>query len=84
MNNRSSSPLRFLDLTDTQTAADITAEKARELSAAYEQVNDLQAALSELLGLLKTIEHNERGVSQAVRESLATNAAIIDARELLR
>jgi hypothetical protein len=81
---RSSSPLRHLDISDDAMAADVVAEKARQLVNAYEHIEDLQGALRELLGLIHIIETNERAVSFAVRESLRTNSCVIDAQELLR
>lgn len=84
MNNRSSSPLRHLDLSDEKLAADIHAEKARQLANAYERIEDLQCAVRGLLALIASLEHNERGVSQVVREVLRTNHCVLDARELLQ
>jgi hypothetical protein len=81
---RSSSPLRHLDLSDDTTVADMVAEKARQLTNSYERIEELQGALKGLLGLLHTLETNQRGVSQTVREELRNSTLIIDAVELLR
>jgi hypothetical protein len=81
---RSSSPLRHLDISDDVAAADMVAEKARALTAAYERIEELQGALKGLLGLLQAIENNQRGVSQTVRDSLRSNTLVSDAEDLLR
>jgi hypothetical protein len=83
MNTRSSSPLRHLDISDTTVAADMVAEKARELSAAYERIEELQAALKDLLWLAQSIAVQAK-CPPAIREALTTNNRVIDAIEVLR
>lgn len=77
------SPLRHLDISDDQLAIDMAAEKARQLIAAYERIEELQDAVRGLLALIRSVEHNERGVSEVVRETLRTHQSVIDARDLL-
>jgi len=81
---RSSSPLRHLDLSDDVAAADMAAEKARALSAAYERIEDLQSAIRELLGLLRAVAGNKTGVSEMVRDAIEADTRVVDAQELLR
>jgi len=81
---RSSSPLRHLDISDETAAADMVAEKARALTAAYERIQELQNAIKGLLGLLLAVADNKQGVSEMVRDAIDTDTRIVDARELLR
>jgi hypothetical protein len=81
MTDRSSSPLRHLDISDDAVARDIAAEKARELVAAYERIEQLQYALKGLLLLIETIKPR---LSDEVRTALRTERRIIDAMEMLR
>jgi hypothetical protein len=83
MTDRSSSPLRFLDISDDAVAADIMAEKARELSAAYERIEDLQNAIKGLLGLCQLVAGRD-DISFDVSNALRTSHRIVDAEELLR
>jgi hypothetical protein len=83
MNTRSSSPLRHLNLSDDTVARDIAAEKARELSNAYERIEDLQGAVKELLVLIRLVA-DAGDFSPDAREALRINRSVIDAEELLR
>jgi anti-sigma regulatory factor (Ser/Thr protein kinase) len=83
MNTRSSSPLRHLDISDDKVAADMVAEKARELSSTYERIEDLQGAIKELLVLIRLVA-DAGDFSPAAREALRINPSVIDAEELLR
>jgi hypothetical protein len=82
MTDRSSSPLRHLDISDDKVAIDIAAEKARELIAAYERIEDLQNALRGLIGLCQLVAGRD-DISPDVREALTTSHRLIDAQELL-
>jgi hypothetical protein len=83
MNTLKHSPLRHLDLSDEAIAADIMAEKARELINAYDRIEDLQGAIRGLLGLLKLVAGRD-DISPDVREALTVSHRIVDAEELLR
>jgi hypothetical protein len=82
MTDRSPSPLRHLDLSDDQVARDIMAEKARELVAAYERIEDLQTAVRELLWLVMFVARRA-DISPDVRDALISNHRVIDAQNLL-
>ena len=77
------SPLRHLDLSDDAVAADMVAEKARELIAAYERIDQLYDSLRELLWLIEFIAKRD-DISFDVSVAMRTNHRIIDALELLR
>lgn len=76
-------PLRHVDVSDKKAAADIMAEKARELVNAYDRIEDLQNALKGLLGLCQLVAGRD-DVLPGVREALTTSHRIVDAEELLR
>lgn len=79
---RSSSPLRHLDISDSAVASDIMAEKARELIAAYERIEDLQNAVRGLLGLIQLVA-GRPDISPEVRDAITTSHRVFDAQELL-
>jgi hypothetical protein len=81
-NERSSSPLRHLDISDDKVASDIMAEKARELIAAYERIGELQDGLVELLWLIQFVADRD-DLSPDVRDALTANPRIFDAQQLL-
>jgi hypothetical protein len=78
------SPLRHLDLSDAVRAADLVAEKGRELAGAYDLIESQRDAIKGLLAVIHAIENNHHGVSEAVRESLKNDTRVIDAVEILR
>jgi len=82
MSERSSSPLRHLDISDDAVRVDMAAEKARELINAYERIEDLQQAIRELIAMIRLVSLHA-DVSPALADILTTNHAIVDARELL-
>ena len=82
MTERSSSPLRHLDISDEAVAQDIMAEKASELIAAYERIEDLQNAVKGLLGLCQLVAGRD-DVLPEVRDALTTSSHVFDAQDLL-
>jgi hypothetical protein len=80
--NMKPSPLRHLDISDDARVADMVAEKARELIAAYERIEELQNSVRELLWLIEFIGKRQ-DISPEVREALTANHRIFDAKELL-
>lgn len=83
MNDRSSSPLRHLDISNDAVAIDIAAEKARQLLAAYEHIDELRFSIRELLSLIRIISSCENGYPAAMCVALRTNHIATDAQELL-
>lgn len=81
--NMKPSPLRNLDLSDSEVVADITAEKARELVNAYERINDLEDAVRGLIGLTQLIA-NRPDITPDMREALTMSHRILDAIEVLK
>jgi hypothetical protein len=80
---RSSSPLRHLDISDDAMAADLVAEKARQLVNAYEHIEELREAVKGLLGLIDLVARH-RAIAPEVSQALTTSNIVLDARELLR
>jgi hypothetical protein len=83
MTDRKTSPLRHLDISDDAVAQDIMAEKARELSGAYERIEELQTAIRELLWLIEVVGKRDDIPWEAAR-ALTGNHRVSDARDSLR
>jgi hypothetical protein len=76
-------PLRDVALDHETPIRDALAEKHRELINAYERIDDLEAALWGMLGLIQLLSHN-RDIPETVRDGMLTNHRYLDAEELLR
>lgn len=82
--NMKPSPLRHLDLSDDAVAIDMAAEKARQLSNAYDHIDELRTSIRELLSLIHIISACENGYHGAFCVALRTNHIVTDAEDLLR
>ncbi|MDB5607736.1 MAG: hypothetical protein JWP25_4636 [Bradyrhizobium sp.] len=55
----------------------------RQLTAAYERIEELEGGIKGLLGLLKLLTNND-AIPECVREAMIVNHRVIDAQEMLR